>query len=745
MRSIHSFARVLALSIVVIVVLTALGSPFFSKFFPVPKAHAAVSGFVTRSGSQLQLGGSTFRFSGANIYWLGLDENVGGYDYPTQFRVDDAMATAQDMGATVVRTFTALGIGCSMCIESSIGNYNETALQKLDYAIKSAGDHGIRLVLPLVDRYSCFDGGIHEYVAGGTTSGDCSVPAAGEENTFYTSATIIGYFEDHISQILNRVNTYTGVAYKNDPTIMAWETGNELSTPPTSWTQTIANYIKGIDSNHLVIDGTFGINASALSLSNVDIYSNHYYPMSVSAVNSDAATVTGANKVFYVGEYGWTSGDSLSSFLSAIETHGAAGDTYWSLFSHDDTSGYVQHSDGYTLHYPGDTTDMRSRAQLLRTHAYTMQGISSAPAENTPAAPLITSVTGNQIAWRGADVADTYSVERSTTSPSSGYSVICNRCTTDNGTPWTDTSQPAGAAWYRVQGYNLAAAAGPYSDNVYEAITDPLNDWNSSILSSHTANLGFDSSSSSFFNGDTSRAKRINNSTGHEEIAWHLAGVTTFQAVTYFWPGEGVSPFTISTSTDGTTYTSVTPAITGGSGNWPQYIYTLSNLSNVNYVKMTWNNTSGQPWSPQISQVTLARQVQLIDPLNDLHDVYSADNPLQIDSSSASFFNSDAGRAYRGLAQSNAEIVWHQEGMTSFQAITYFWPGETVSPFSLYTSQDGITYSAVTPTITGGAGNWPQYTYTLSGLSGVNYVKMRWNNTGGQSWSPQISQVTLTS
>jgi len=45
--------------------------------------------------------------------------------------------------------------------------------------------------------------------------------------------------EDGFPTLLNHVNTYTCLAYKNDPTIMAWETGNELD-PPTSWTQTIS-------------------------------------------------------------------------------------------------------------------------------------------------------------------------------------------------------------------------------------------------------------------------------------------------------------------------------------------------------------------------------------------------------------------------------------------------------------------------------------------------------------------------
>lgn len=46
---------------------------------------------VSREGTQLQYKGETFRRGGANAYWLGLDENEGGVEYPTKFRIDDAL------------------------------------------------------------------------------------------------------------------------------------------------------------------------------------------------------------------------------------------------------------------------------------------------------------------------------------------------------------------------------------------------------------------------------------------------------------------------------------------------------------------------------------------------------------------------------------------------------------------------------------------------------------------------------
>ncbi|MHB1173211.1 MAG: cellulase family glycosylhydrolase, partial [Lacisediminihabitans sp.] len=449
----------------------------------VSQAHAStVNGFVTRSGTTLQLNGSPFRFAGANMYWLGLDENVGGVAYPTQYRVNDALATAREMGATVVRSHTlGTSVGCTLCIEPTLGTFNETALEKVDYAIKTAGENGIRLILPLVDNWHYYSGGKHTFTDWrGLTN----------EDDFYTNTTVIADFEQYISTILNHVNVYTGVANKDNPAILAWEEGNELTNAPATWVSTIATYIKSIDANHLVAYGTISgtIDTGTLSVSNLDIEDAHYYPMSVSQVNSQAAQVESAGKVFYVGEFGWNGaggGDSLASFLSAVEGDGAAGDTYWSFFPHGDVSGYVQHADGYTLHYPGDTPSMRTSVDQLRSHAYTMQGITP-PTPATPGSALVTSVVGNQVNWRGATLADTYDGERSTTSATTGYSVVCAQCVTDNTTPWTDSTQPSGFSWYRVRGYNVANSAGPYSSNVYEVLSDPLNDWSHTY--SHSAN-----------------------------------------------------------------------------------------------------------------------------------------------------------------------------------------------------------------------------------------------------------------
>ena len=425
-----------------------------------PAATIPLNGFVTRSGTQLVLNGHPFRFAGANMHWLSLDDST---NYPSQFRVNDGLAAAKEMGATVIRSHD-LGIstGCSNCFEPSLGVFNENALRHDDYVINAARDRGIRLIIPLTDNWHYPAGGKHNFTDWRGIS---------NENQFYYNNQVISDFETYISRLLNHVNTYTGVAYKNDPTILAWETGNELQ-PPISWTQTISAYIKSIDSNHLVVDGTPGVNPDAASLTNVDITSNHYYPKDSSQLEQDADAAQKAGKVFIVGEFDWNDangGTRLSRFLSDIESNQQiAGDLFWELWPHNDHYGLVSSDKEYTLHYPGDTAAMRASAQLLRAHAYKISG-RPVPADSIAGVPLITRIVkngqNNVLEWRGATLAASYTVGRSTSGANGPWTVICDKCATDTSTPWTDKAAPTGTTWYRVIAYNLSGLASTPSNS----------------------------------------------------------------------------------------------------------------------------------------------------------------------------------------------------------------------------------------------------------------------------------------
>src|SRR3954468_126952 len=69
-------------------------------------------GFVHRSGAKLVLDGGDYRFSGANAYWLALNDDG---TYPSTAEVDDALATVAEMGGSVVRSWGAMSVGCATC------------------------------------------------------------------------------------------------------------------------------------------------------------------------------------------------------------------------------------------------------------------------------------------------------------------------------------------------------------------------------------------------------------------------------------------------------------------------------------------------------------------------------------------------------------------------------------------------------------------------------------------------------
>src|SRR2546430_6801543 len=111
--------------------------------------------FVTRAGSPLELGGRLFRFGGANVEWLGLTgygpSDPAGPRYPSHYEIDDALATAQELGARVVRSQTmGDSVGCAVCLEPARGSFNAAAFEPIDYALASARKRGIRIVPTIV-------------------------------------------------------------------------------------------------------------------------------------------------------------------------------------------------------------------------------------------------------------------------------------------------------------------------------------------------------------------------------------------------------------------------------------------------------------------------------------------------------------------------------------------------------------------------------------------------------------------
>jgi hypothetical protein len=437
---------------------------------------AAADHFVHRSGTALVLEGKPYRFGGANIEWLGLagygPADPAGPRYPSRFEVDGALAPASGVGARVVRSQT-LGdsVGCDLCLEPSPGVFNDAAFERGDYALAAARRYGLRVIPTLVGDDARTNGGGCVYLAWrGVDAPSCSLsfmPA------FYTEEAVVADVERHIAAVLNHVNRYTHVAYKNDPTILGWDLLNGGGTP-RGWAKRISAFVHSIDSHHLVLAGP-----DNATLPNVDACVAFIYPhwaLPLSKARDGIDRCTRARKPFLAYEYGWdrTHFRTLRSFERFLATlqrlPGVAGDAFWALQAHAPDHGWQpipadtsdpeiaatgESGQWWALYYPGRSTlvssaaDMASRAQAIRRHTFAMRGV-RVPKHRRPPPAVVTSVVaaadGTHVLWRGSAGARRYSVERRAPG-AARWRLVCNRCATDDG--FVD-AHPVDGATYRV-------------------------------------------------------------------------------------------------------------------------------------------------------------------------------------------------------------------------------------------------------------------------------------------------------
>jgi len=368
--------RCLALSLVlaVAVTVTAAGYP----------EEEGRGDFIYTWGTDLMLRGKPFRYVGANTYYL----MVYAASPELRIYVDEVFDSAEKMGLKVIRTwaFNDDPEGWN-ALQYSPGRYNKKTFIGLDYVIKSAKEHGIYLMLTLVNNWTNY-GGAKQYVDWSPTA------EKKEHDEFFSDKNARKYFKAHIKAVLTRVNRFTGLEYRNDPTIFAWELINEPRVEDegsgaafSDWLKEMSGYLKSIDSNHLLATGSEGFYSGVNdhdwkfngskgsdfirdhSIDSVDLLTFHLWPRSdeycltprecwwwIKMHVEDAKCL---NKPLILEEYGekrdrdggTAERDKFYAFvLKTAEEEAVAGTNFWFLMHED----YKEHDDGYGVYYNND-------------------------------------------------------------------------------------------------------------------------------------------------------------------------------------------------------------------------------------------------------------------------------------------------------------------------------------------------------------------------------------------------------
>ncbi|XP_073028783.1 mannan endo-1,4-beta-mannosidase 2-like [Primulina eburnea] len=212
--------------------------------------------FVERNGSQFIVDGRPFYFNGWNSYWM-MDNAV---DISRKHRIREILQAGAKMGLTVCRTW-AFNDGDYNALQISPGRFNENVFRALDHVIAEARRYGIRLILCLVNNLQAY-GGKSQYVK---WAWEEDVGLSSSNDSFFYDPTIQHYFKNYIKTVLTRKNTITGIEYRDDPTIFAWELINEprcmtdkSGDTLQDWIEEMSTFVKSIDRKHLLTVGLEG-------------------------------------------------------------------------------------------------------------------------------------------------------------------------------------------------------------------------------------------------------------------------------------------------------------------------------------------------------------------------------------------------------------------------------------------------------------------------------------------------------
>ena len=530
--------------------------------------------FITVNGDRLYQGNEEFRFISFNIpNLLTIEDNVpfkekNYWRLPDQYEIDDALKSIKQIGGQVARTYVITvrrdndPPGTIKYIEAP-SNFNEQAFRTFDQVLASANKYGVRLIIPIIDNWKWM-GGRPQYAAFREK----------DSKVFYRDEQLKADYKATVNYLLNRKNTITGIAYKDDKAILAWELGNEIWDAPIEWINEMAEYIKSIDNNHLVNDGRQfrQVHDEIIESPFVDLLSTHHYePNPYDMLNHIRETSEKAKgkKPYYIGEFGFISTAGIREVLDfVISEENIAGALIWSLRFHNRDGGFYWHSeplgDGLykAYHWPGFNSgkayDEINVLDLYVQKAFEIRQ-KPVPELQIPESPTLLPINDlANISWQGSVGAQSYDLQRSEKSDGNWETIArdISDAHTAYGPLANDNTAKIGKSYfYRViaQNYKGKSApsnvVGPVEVKELKLIDDMKN---FAVLYSKSKNISLETESTRAYKEDF---HRLAGEDGSYIIYYVPQQIRTFEIFGY--SENGKSDMDVSVSANGKEFSSV--------------------------------------------------------------------------------------------------------------------------------------------------------------------------------------------